>query len=150
MVEEVNGEDETQHAYAAVAKGLPSHEGQVDLYEANGDSTQFNFCQDVRMDERDNLPLGAVPYAARHVLVRTVPSEDLGEVLSVLADDFASLDGRPTPNALVAMGGVVTNLAAVKHAMEAYDPVVIRGTVLDREGIDREIERFRTLDADDR
>ena len=34
--------------------------------------------------------------------------------------------------------------------MAVYDPAIIRGTVLDREGIDREIERFRTLEADAR
>ena len=48
------------------------------------------------------------------------------------------------------MGGAVTNLAAVKHELAVYDAAIIRGTVLDRDAIDREIERFRTLDADAR
>ena len=150
MVEEVSGEDEARLAYAAVSIGLPTHAGHVVVFDTGGGSTQFTFGQDGRVDERYSLPLGAVAYTERFGLDRAVTSEDLGEVLSVLAQDFASLDGRPTPNALVAMGGVVTNLAAVKHEMAVYDPAVIRGTVLDRDGIDREIERFRTLDADDR
>ena len=60
-----------------------------------------------------------------------------------MATDFASLDGRPTPDALVAMGGAVTNLAAVKHGLAVYDPAVIQGTVLDRDEIDRQIELYR-------
>ena len=60
-----------------------------------------------------------------------------------MSQDFASLDGRAKPDALVAMGGAVTNLAAVKHEMSVYDPDIIRGTVLDRETIDRDMERDR-------
>ena len=48
------------------------------------------------------------------------------------------------------MGGAVTNLAGVKHGLAAYDPDVVQGTVLDRTEIDRQIERYRTLDAVDR
>ena len=149
-VEEVSGEDEARLAYAAVSIGLPTDAGHVVVFDTGGGSTQFTFGQDGRVDERYSLPLGAVAYTERFGLDRAVTTEALDEVLSTMAADFASLDGRPTPDALVAMGGVVTNLAAVKHEMADYDPAIIRGTVLDLEGIDREIERFRTLDADAR
>ena len=124
--------------------------GHVVVFDTGGGSTQFTFGQDGRVDERFSLPLGAVAYTERFGLDRAITAEALDEVLSVMATDFASLDGRPTPDALVAMGGAVTNLAAVKHEMAVYDPDIIRGTVLDREEIDRQIERFRTLDADAR
>ena len=48
------------------------------------------------------------------------------------------------------MGGAVTNLAAVKHGLATYDPDVVQGTVLDRAEIDRQIELYRTRDADER
>ena len=149
-VEEVSGEDEARLAYAAVSIGLPRDAGSVVVFDTGGGSTQFTFGQDGRVDERFSLPLGAVAYTERFGLDRAVTAEALGEALSTMGADFASLDGRPTPDALVAMGGVVTNLAAVKHEMAEYDPAIIRGTVLDLKGIDREIERFRTLDADAR
>ena len=41
---------------------------------------------------------------------------------------WCALDGRPTPDALVAMGGAVTNLAAVKHELATYDPEVVQGS----------------------
>jgi exopolyphosphatase/guanosine-5'-triphosphate,3'-diphosphate pyrophosphatase len=44
----------------------------------------------------------------------------------------------------------MTNLAAVKHELATYDPEVVQGTVLGREEIDREIELYRTRDADAR
>ena len=49
--------------------------------------------------------------------------------------------------ALVAMGGAVTNLAAVKHELTRYDPEVVQGSVLDRDEIDRQIELYRSRDA---
>jgi exopolyphosphatase/guanosine-5'-triphosphate,3'-diphosphate pyrophosphatase len=44
----------------------------------------------------------------------------------------------------------VTNLAAVRHGLASYDPEVVQGTMLDRAEIDRQIELYRTRDADAR
>jgi exopolyphosphatase / guanosine-5'-triphosphate,3'-diphosphate pyrophosphatase len=44
----------------------------------------------------------------------------------------------------------VTNLAAVMHGLTRYDPDVIQGTVLERDEIDRQIELYRTRDAEQR
>jgi exopolyphosphatase/guanosine-5'-triphosphate,3'-diphosphate pyrophosphatase len=41
-------------------------------------------------------------------------------------------------------------MAAVKHALAPYDADVVRGTVLDRAELDRQIETYRTRDADGR
>ncbi|HYH92041.1 MAG TPA: hypothetical protein VD763_02690 [Candidatus Saccharimonadales bacterium] len=149
-VEEVSGEEEARLAYAAVSIGLPAGAGHVVVFDTGGGSSQFTFGQDGRVDERYSVPLGSVAYTERFGLAGAISAETLDEVLSAMAADFDSLDGRPTPDALVAMGGAVTNLAAVKHELAIYDPAVIRGTVLDREAVDREIERFRALDADGR
>jgi exopolyphosphatase/guanosine-5'-triphosphate,3'-diphosphate pyrophosphatase len=67
-----------------------------------------------------------------------------------IAADLGRLDGRATPANVIAMGGAVTNLAAVKHGLTAYDPEVVQGTVLDRAEIDRQIELFRTRTAAER
>ena len=48
------------------------------------------------------------------------------------------------------MGGVVTNMTAVAHRLAKYDPVVVQGAVLDRAEIDRQIELYRSQDADAR
>ncbi len=48
------------------------------------------------------------------------------------------------------MGGAVTNLAAVKHALATYDPSVIQGSVLERAEIDRQVELYRSRNADAR
>ena len=70
--------------------------------------------------------------------------------MQAIGHDLERLDGRSAPDALVALGGAVTNLAAVKHEMAQYDPNVIQGTVLERAEIDRQIQLYRERTADQR
>ena len=74
----------------------------------------------------------------------------LAAALAAISGDLSRIDGRPTPDALVAMGGAVTNITAVKHALATYDPDVVQGSVLDRTEIDRQIELYRTRDVEAR
>jgi exopolyphosphatase / guanosine-5'-triphosphate,3'-diphosphate pyrophosphatase len=48
------------------------------------------------------------------------------------------------------MGGAITNLTAVSLEMTTYDPSRIQGARLDAAEVDRQIERYRSLDADGR
>ena len=89
-------------------------------------------------------------YTERFGLDDAVDEDRLAEALAAIADDLRALDDRATPDAVVAMGGAVTNLAAVKHELVAYDPNVVRGTELTGQELDRLIERFRTRSADER
>ena len=69
---------------------------------------------------------------------------------AAIAADLTRIDGRPSPSALVGMGGAITNITAVKHGLATYDPDVVQGTVLDRAEVDRQIELYRSRDADGR
>ncbi len=48
------------------------------------------------------------------------------------------------------MGGAVTNLTAVKHALATYDPDIVQGTILDRAEIDRQIELYAGSSTEER
>ena len=116
---------------AAAARSSPSATGRI-------------------VDERFSLNVGAVRFTEQFGLAKAVSRDVVAEALAAIAAELARLDGRPRPDAVVAMGGAVTNLAAVKHGLATYDPDVVQGTVLDRAEIDRQIELYRTLDADGR
>jgi exopolyphosphatase/guanosine-5'-triphosphate,3'-diphosphate pyrophosphatase len=74
----------------------------------------------------------------------------VGEALAAIASDLVRIGGRPVPDALIGMGGAVTNLTAVRHRLATYDPTIVQGSVLDRGEIDRQIELYRSRDADAR
>jgi len=149
-VEVIPGEEESRLAYLAVKAGLGLAEGSLVVFDTGGGSTQFTFGQAARVDERFSVDVGAVRYTERFGLSGAVAPEVLREALAAISADLSRIDGRPAPDALVAMGGAVTNITAVKHGLATYDPDVVQGTVLDRAEIDRQIEMYRTRDVEAR
>src|SRR5262249_45271186 len=91
--------------------------------------------------------VGAARFTERFGLDGAVSEETLASAARAIAADLERLDGRERPDAVVGMGGAVTNLAAVAHGLTRYDPDVVQGPVLDRAEIDRQLERYRTTAA---
>ncbi len=120
------------------------------MFDTGGGSTQFTFGLGARIDERFSIDVGAVRYTERFRLAGAVAPDVLRDALAAIAADLSRIEGRPSPDALVAMGGAVTNIAAVKHGLTTYDPDVVQGTVLDRAEIDRQIELYRSRNAAER
>jgi exopolyphosphatase/guanosine-5'-triphosphate,3'-diphosphate pyrophosphatase len=149
-VEVISGEDEARLAYVAATAELNLPDGSLGVFDSGGGSSQFTFGQGRRVEEQYSVPIGAVAPTEDFGLDGVVSEDTLAEARESIASELASLDGRPTPDALVGMGGSVTNLAAVKHELATYDPDVVQGTVLDRGEIDRQIDLYRTRTADER
>jgi exopolyphosphatase / guanosine-5'-triphosphate,3'-diphosphate pyrophosphatase len=55
-----------------------------------------------------------------------------------------------SPAALVGMGGAVTNITAAMLGLSKYDPAKVQGAIIDRTEIDRQIELYRAIPADER
>lgn len=149
-VEVIPGEEESRLAYLAVQSGLGLGEGTLVVFDTGGGSSQFTFGVGSRVDERFSVDVGAVRYTERFGLDAEVPAETLRDALATISDDLSRLDGRPAPDALVGMGGAITNITAVKHGLATYDPEVVQGAVLDRAEIDRQIDLYRSRAADAR
>ncbi len=149
-VEVISGEEEARLAYLAATSALPSAQGRLVVFDSGGGSTQLTFGEDDHIDEQFSVDVGAVRATERYGLTHAVSEDVLDDALAGIAADLDRLDGRPEPDAIVAIGGTATNLAAVKHGLERYDADVVQGTVLDLAEIDRQIELYRTRDADGR
>jgi exopolyphosphatase / guanosine-5'-triphosphate,3'-diphosphate pyrophosphatase len=149
-VEVISGEEESRLAYLAVQAGLGAPEGSLVVFDTGGGSSQFTFGHGPQVEERFSVNVGAVRYTERFGLAGAVAPEVLGDALAAIADDLDRLDGRPRPDALVGMGGAVTNMTAVKLELASYDPDRVQGALLDRAELDRQIEEYRTRDAEAR
>jgi exopolyphosphatase/guanosine-5'-triphosphate,3'-diphosphate pyrophosphatase len=142
-IEVISGEEEGRLAYLAVQSGLGLARGTLVVFDTGGGSSQFTFGRGDEVSERFSVNVGAVRFTERFGLGGAVTAEALGAAKGAIAEELSRLDGRPTPDAIVGLGGAVTNLAAVKHALETYDPNVVQGTVLSREEIARQIDLYR-------
>jgi exopolyphosphatase/guanosine-5'-triphosphate,3'-diphosphate pyrophosphatase len=149
-VEVISGEEEARLAYLAATSALPPSTGSRVVFDSGGGSTQFTFGQGEHVEERFSLDVGAVRISERFGLAGPIDVDTLEEVLAAVAAELDRLAARPRPDAIVAIGGTSTNLAAVKHGLEHYDPEVVQGTVLDVAEIDRQIHLYRTRSADER
>ena len=130
--------------------GIGLAEGSLVVFDTGGGSSQFTFGDGDRVDEQFSVPVGAVRFTERFGLDKAVSSEVVDEARAAIAADLSRIDGRPSPSALVGMGGAITNITAVRHGLATYDPDVVQGTVLDRAEVDRQIELYRSRDADAR
>ncbi|CAM5789992.1 Ppx/GppA phosphatase family protein [Cellulomonas persica] len=149
VLQVISGEEEARLAYRAATAELPLAGRQV-VFDTGGGSSQFTFGTAGRVDERFSVEVGAVRFTERFGLDSVVGRDVLDDALAAIAADLGRLDGRPVPDSVVAMGGAVTNLAAVRHGLSSYDPDVVQGTVLDRAEIDRQIELYRTSGPEER
>ena len=149
-IEVISGEEESRLAYLAAKSGLGLKTGSLVVFDTGGGSSQFTFGHDDHVDERFSVEVGAVRYTERFKLDGAVSLDTLDETMAAISADLSRLEGHPVPDGLVAMGGAVTNITAVKHGLATYDPAVVQGTVLDRAEIDRQIELYRSRDADAR
>jgi exopolyphosphatase/guanosine-5'-triphosphate,3'-diphosphate pyrophosphatase len=149
-IEVIPGEEEARLAYRAATAGLGPARGSRAVFDTGGGSSQFTFGEGERIDEQFSVNVGAARFTERFGLDQAVSEETLHAALAAIAADLERLDGRPTPDALVGLGGAVTNLAAVRHGLTEYDPQVVQGTVLDRDEIDRQLELYRSCGAEER
>jgi exopolyphosphatase/guanosine-5'-triphosphate,3'-diphosphate pyrophosphatase len=149
-IEVVSGEEEARLAYVAVKAELGFPAGSLVVFDSGGGSSQFTFGRGDEVSERFSVNLGAVRITEEFGLDGAVTMEALDQALEEVSRSLAALDDRPPPDALVGMGGAITNITAVRHALSTYDPEIVQGTVLDRAEIDRQIEMYRTRDAESR
>ncbi len=149
-IEVIPGEEEGRLAYLAVKSGLGLAEGSLVIFDTGGGSTQFTFGRGSAVEEQFSLNVGAVRFTEQFGLGGVVSDEQLRAALNAIAADFVRIANRPSPDALVGMGGAITNIAAVKHGLAKYDPDVVQGSVIERAEIERQIELYRSRSLDDR
>jgi exopolyphosphatase/guanosine-5'-triphosphate,3'-diphosphate pyrophosphatase len=149
-VEVIDGEDEARLAYVAATSALGIGEGSVVVFDTGGGSSQFTFGHGSHVDERFSVDVGAARFTERFGLDRAVGDDVVQATQDAIAAELERVSGHPSPEALVGMGGATTNLTAVTLELREYDPGRIQGADLRLDDVDREIERFRALDADGR
>jgi exopolyphosphatase/guanosine-5'-triphosphate,3'-diphosphate pyrophosphatase len=149
-IEVIPAEEEGRLAYLAVKSGLHLAEGSLAAFDTGGGSTQFTFGRGPVVEERFSLNVGAVRYTEHYGLAEAVSPRQLNAALDAISADLAQLGSGHSPDVLVGMGGAVTNIAAVKHALANYDPDIVQGTVIERAEIERQIELYCSRSQEDR
>jgi exopolyphosphatase/guanosine-5'-triphosphate,3'-diphosphate pyrophosphatase len=149
-VEVIAGAEEARIAYLAVKAGLSLGAGSMVVFDTGGGSSQFTFGSGATVTKQFSLNVGAVRFAEAHGLASVVSPEDLRRALDAIGEELSPLDGAATPDALVGMGGAVTNLTAVMLGLRVYDPDAVQGATLPGREVDRQIDLYRSHSTEER
>jgi exopolyphosphatase / guanosine-5'-triphosphate,3'-diphosphate pyrophosphatase len=149
-IEVIPGEEESRLSYLAVKSGIGLSEGSMVIFDTGGGSTEFVFGKGTSVQDRFSLNVGALRFTETFGLGDIVTPEKLLEATSAIAADLQRLDTAGSPDALVGMGGTVTNIAGVRHRLAKYDPDIVQGSSIDRWEINRQIELYRSRSVEDR
>jgi exopolyphosphatase / guanosine-5'-triphosphate,3'-diphosphate pyrophosphatase len=141
-IEVISGAEEGRLAYLAVKSGLGFADGSMVIFDTGGGSSQFTFGRGATVTEQFSVNVGAVRFTEKFGLGGVVSRPDLRRAMDAMAVDLARLDGAEVPDALVGMGGAVTNLTAVMLGLATYDPDAVQGATLSRAEVDRQIELY--------
>jgi exopolyphosphatase/guanosine-5'-triphosphate,3'-diphosphate pyrophosphatase len=149
-IEVIPGEEEGRLAYQAVRSASGLTDGSLVIFDTGGGSSQFTFGQGNRVDRQFSVNVGAVRFTEKFHLDQAVSEDVLKQALAAVADELSVLDETVPPNALVGMGGAVTNMTSVMLGLAKYDPDRVQGSVIDRTEVDRQIERYRSVPSEAR
>ncbi|PIE35585.1 phosphatase [candidate division KSB3 bacterium] len=141
-IEVIPGEEEARLAYIAVKSGIGLERGNLVIFDTGGGSTEFIFGKDEQVEKRFSLNVGAVRFTEHVLTSDPVTQAELDQTVAAIEKDFEELQFDGSVDALVGMGGTVTNLSAVKHQMTDYDPDVIQGSILKLAEIERQIAMY--------
>ena len=130
-IEVIPGEEESRLSYLAVKSGIGSPDGSMVIFDTGGGSTEFVFGKGTAVLDRFSLNVGALRFTETFGLGDIVTPERLQEAIQAIGKDLARLDAAASPDALVGMGGTVTNIAGVRHRLAKYDPDIVQGSSID-------------------
>lgn len=149
-IEVISGTEESRLSYLAVESGLGIPGGAVVVFDTGGGSSQFTLGRGATVLDRFSLNVGAVRLTETFHLAGIVPPDRLAAARSAVETELGRLDILETPDALVGVGGAVTNLTAVRLGLTRYDPEAIQGAVLTDSEVERQIELYRTRTTHER
>src|SRR5215469_12225546 len=149
-VEVISGTEEGRLAYLAVKSGLGLADGSLVIFDTGGGSSQFTFGRGATVTEQFSVNVGAVRFTEQYGLGGVVSRAALQRATDAMAAELARLDGAQPPDALVGMGGAVTNLTAVMLALATYDPDAVQGARLSRAEVERQIELYSSRSTEAR
>jgi exopolyphosphatase/guanosine-5'-triphosphate,3'-diphosphate pyrophosphatase len=141
-IEVIPGSEEARLAYVAVKSGLGLGPGTMAIFDTGGGSSQFTFGRGAAVTEQFSLNVGAVRFTEDFGLTGVVSPDGLERAMEAIARDLSRLDGATPPDALIGMGGAVTNLTAVMLGLATYDPDAVQGAVLTGREVDRQVELY--------
>ncbi len=149
-VEIIPGEEEARLSYLAVKSGLKMPAERVVVIDVGGGSTEFIFGKGDEIEKKFSLNIGAIRFTEDYLKNDPPTKEEVNNMLDAIKKELGDLQIDFQPDALLGIGGTITNLAAVKHKLVKYDPAIVDGTVLTLKEVEDLMNMFASMTVEER
>ncbi|MBN2088784.1 Ppx/GppA family phosphatase [candidate division KSB1 bacterium] len=143
-IEILSGEEEARLSFLSAKKSMRSLTKNLAIFDIGGGSTEFFLGSDHQIFKQMSLNIGAIQLTEQYFAQSPVPIDVLNVALQKINNELRDLQIEDPIDELVGVGGTVTTMAAVKHQLEAYDPLKVNGTRLDIVEVLRQLELYRS------
>ena len=125
----IPGEEEARFSYLAVVGGLDLGDKETAVVDIGGGSTEFIFGKGPTIMNRFSLKIGSLKMTEQFLKSDPVEDNEFQALMVYLKEDFERDVKSPFVNPfLVGVGGTMTNLGAMYHKLEKYNPDIVHGT----------------------
>jgi exopolyphosphatase/guanosine-5'-triphosphate,3'-diphosphate pyrophosphatase len=134
----LDGDEEALLTFRGVSAGRDLEDGTL-LVDIGGGSTELVVAEAGGVGFHDSLEIGCVRLTERF-------GEDVEACARQVRDALPTLDVAQA----IGVSGTVTALAALDLGLVAYDPGLVEGHRLSRDGVERQLERLAVLPLEER
>lgn len=129
-IEVLAGEEEARLSYLGALSGLHELPDNIIMFDSGGGSTEFIYANGKNIDDKQSLNVGAVVLTDQFIKSDPVEPKQVMDAKEYLISEFDKTLYKKESCSLIGIGGTITNLAAIYHKMEKFDPELIQSTVL--------------------
>jgi exopolyphosphatase/guanosine-5'-triphosphate,3'-diphosphate pyrophosphatase len=151
-VEIIDGQTEAELSYRAAATGLTDVPQERVVFDVGGGSTEIVSGRQDQINFAHSFPIGAVKLAEACALTDRVSAGKMKAAMSHLSTFVPanSLAAVPRGRYVIAVGGTVATLAALKLGRQVFDPALIHGVILSREWLEKTTADLAGMTAPER
>jgi exopolyphosphatase/guanosine-5'-triphosphate,3'-diphosphate pyrophosphatase len=147
----ISGEEEARFSFLGALDAIDAGKSEVIVMDVGGGSTEIISGLNESISGHQSLPLGVVRAGEKLKMKENLDSADCKTLVDWAESCFQQL-AFPVPMIakLIGVGGTITTLAAIKEAMQTYDPEKINGYILDTDNLWSLFERLNALSIEER
>ncbi len=146
----ISREDEAQLAFEAVKIKLDEPETNYMVFDIGGGSTEFTISQHHEIIKQISLPVGALIMQDKFIKSDPPTEEEVKSVSAYLQTILQKHFAQKVISKMLAIGGTVTTLAAVKMGLDKYDAQWIDGLKLTKGDINNMVKCFANITLEER
>jgi exopolyphosphatase/guanosine-5'-triphosphate,3'-diphosphate pyrophosphatase len=149
-IQVISVEEEANLAYEAVVGRLKHEDDDYMIFDIGGGSTEFIVSGVDGIKDRYSLPVGALVITDRFMKTDPPQQEEIITTEAFLQTILQKHFNFSDINTILAIGGTVTTLAAVKLGLENYDARSVDGLILTKNDVDSMIKYFAGMSLEQR